>query len=103
MKLKKFLQGIARNSTVVIESRKSAKITLATNAYYDGSFNIAKEGYKPIAIVGYHCEWYAGQTSLLNIYNLIISGSEVSFAVRNMHTSNTQFDLLVQVLYQKIG
>lgn len=102
MNVKKILTSLLTKNDIVIEGRRSAKYTLATNTNSAYSFDISKAGYRPIGIAGYWLEWFAGQTALLNIYQMQIDGNKVQFSLRNMHTSNTQFDLYVNIIYQKI-
>lgn len=102
MNVKKILTSLLTKNDIVIEGRRSAKYTLATdtNGWY--SFDISKTGYRPIGIAGYRLEWFAGETALLNIYSMQIDSNKVELNLRNMHTSNTQFDLYVNIIYQKI-
>lgn len=84
---------------LVEEISKTFSSTIASNDSFTSVLNVAKSGWTPLGVVG----WASGST-LLNITRVRISGTEVTFAGRNISSSNTSnYTLRAQVLYLRTG
>ena len=91
-----------------VSTHVTARISINANTNSGGDLQITKQGYYPLAIVGWSLNWVAGQTALINTYNLYISSravgsGTVSYNMRNMHSATTQFTMSVYVLWAKVS
>lgn len=78
--------------------------TVQSGNYNSSTKSVSKTGYTPIGIVGMHTQ-NATSSGTLNTYCLLhsfyLSGTSVTFIVRNMSTSDAKIKVTATVLYVK--
>lgn len=105
--LAKIVQRLYPTTMFKITNVDSEQQNIAANTNGEFYFSGTNNGYYPLGVIGWHCVWISGQTSLINIYLLNVdqrsNGScRIHCAYRNMHTAQTQWKLQAFVLWVKI-
>lgn len=78
--------------------------SITAGQFEDGTFSIAKTGYTPIAVAGYNVSngssSGSGRTWALPC-KMYISGTNLTYSIRNLSSSNIKIKLNAYILYRK--
>lgn len=84
---------------IIVENIEITSFTVTGNGAAERKISAAKQGYKPIGVVG----WYITGTraSYVTIPNLYLSGDQINSYYRNTGSVNATISGYYQVLYKK--
>lgn len=92
-------------NNIVVETLTMVEgVSIVTNGYSNGSISVAKSGYTPIAVAGWHTSQTSGGS--YNTYilpqSLYITSENLNYVLHNTHQSATaSADIEVDILYLK--
>ncbi len=82
--------------------------TVAKDSYIQGTLNISKAGYRPIAIIGHRATWVSGSTYGINWFHWYLNGiadgsGVINYGIGNTGTSSGTFNPTFDILWAKVG